>query len=603
MSLRSCLCSIALVGCTCGGSASSTPPRSLRPSITPGTSASATAVTATVSCPTPGTLPYLTTDGSTPTTSALQAGSATFASSGVLKAICGGPKFTPSPVATATYTITPEGTPWVTAAGAPCTNGPGIVPSAQACEWKACKDEPLPATVYYVCSEGGDDARSPAQARDPATPWATVARAVQQYGSIAAGEAVAFCRGGTFLGGGMWQNANGTQATPTVVRDYTRPGREGLGDPRPIFTGKLDDFITPGRVRFMNLAVHGNGTGALAFAFKNVSDITFCNLELAGGDIGMNLSPGGDPRNLARVRTVGSRFIDNANQGWLGAGTANEVRHCYFHNNGSGNSVFEHSIYSGGASQNNPAWLSDGEIFSDNEIHPPAGAGGVVIVVHGIHTNMVVENNRIVFDRGPAKVSGWAIAVGGGGYAPQLEFISDLVIRGNTVVNAGNMSIGVAVCQDCLVENNVVINTQQATRGVAAPLEAARDNNPASSRLVVRNNTVYLTAGGVGIQTGLEGGKHVVANNAVQSSGSCYLWEGGSDAYAERDYNAYRSCADAPVGRHAIVADPQWTDPGIDLRPMGGSPLVGVGDPTQRPVSDITGAVRPATPSVGAYEP
>src|SRR5205807_10566026 len=67
---------------------------------------SSSPVNATIACPSTGTLPYRTTDGSAPTTSATQSGTATFSSSGTLKAICAGGGYAPSAIASATYTIT-----------------------------------------------------------------------------------------------------------------------------------------------------------------------------------------------------------------------------------------------------------------------------------------------------------------------------------------------------------------------------------------------------------------------------------------------------------------------------------------------------------------
>src|SRR5207253_7929380 len=65
------------------------------PSIAPGTSSSSSPVNATIACPSTGTLPYRTTDGSAPTTSATQSSTATFSSSGTLKAICAGGGYAP----------------------------------------------------------------------------------------------------------------------------------------------------------------------------------------------------------------------------------------------------------------------------------------------------------------------------------------------------------------------------------------------------------------------------------------------------------------------------------------------------------------------------
>ncbi|TMA86602.1 MAG: hypothetical protein E6J63_16280, partial [Deltaproteobacteria bacterium] len=81
-------------------------PLAATPSITPGTSSSSSSVNATIACPSTGTLPYRTTDGSAPTTSATQSSTATFSSSGTLKAICAGGGYAPSAITSATYTIT-----------------------------------------------------------------------------------------------------------------------------------------------------------------------------------------------------------------------------------------------------------------------------------------------------------------------------------------------------------------------------------------------------------------------------------------------------------------------------------------------------------------
>ena len=488
---------------------------------------------------------------------------------------------------------------WVTASGAPCVNGGSIVPDSAACEWQPCKDEPLPTVVYYVCDTGGDDSRSAATARNSATPWATVSRAVQQFGSLNAGEAIAFCRGGRFAGGGTYHNANGTQDNPTVVRDYTRSGREALGDPRPIFSHQLEDYVEIGRVKFMNIAVNSGGQARGAFTYDNlIGDVTFCNLELANADIGYELA---GPVSVARINVIGTRFINNANQGWLGSGQDLEVSNSYFYNNGYANTMFNHSVYLGSPS------AQDGFVLRGNEIHPPAATDGTAVVFHGLHTNVLVEGNLVIWDIGQPHAGGWGIAQGCGGYSPNPSNGAYVTFRGNTVINAGNMSLGIGCCQHCVLENNLIINTQQSTEALGAPQEDATGQSgytPAlmiSSDVTVRNNTVYLTKGGVGIRAGTEGAGYVVENNVVQTSGACYQF--GSGSFTSRDYNASYQCTDAVIGAHSWKADPRWVAPGTDFRPASGSPLFGAGDPAQSPGIDITGATRPSAPSIGAYEP
>jgi hypothetical protein len=263
--------------------------------------------------------------------------------------------------------------------------------------------------------------------------------------------------------------------------------------------------------------------------------------------------------------------------------------------------MFNHSVYLG-----NPT-LQDGFVLRGNEIHPPAATEGTAIVFHGLHANVLVEGNLIIWDIGQPHAGGWGIAQGCGGYAPNPSNGTNYTFRGNTIINAGNMSLGVGCCQHCLLENNLIINTQQSSEAIGAPQDDATGQTgytPAlllSSDITVRNNTVYLTKGGTGVRAGTEGSGYVVENNVVESNESCYQF--GSGSFTARDYNVSYQCGDAVVGAHSWKADPRWIAPGTDFRPASGSPLVGAGDPAQNPGTDITGATRASVPSIGAYEP
>jgi hypothetical protein len=56
------------------------------------------------------------------------------------------------------------------------------------------------------------------------------------------------------------------------------------------------------------------------------------------------------PVSVARIKVIGTRFINNANQGWLGSGQDLEVSDSYFYNNGYTNTMFNHSVYLGSPS-------------------------------------------------------------------------------------------------------------------------------------------------------------------------------------------------------------------------------------------------------------
>jgi len=123
----------------------SVPNRAAAPTIVPGTTSSTSAITASISCSTSGTLPYRTTDGSAPTTSSTQSGTATFTASGTLRAICAGGGVATSAEASATYTI-------VTVGG-----GGGLMPAATITQWSPGIPGGVPSatTVYTTLSPNG----------------------------------------------------------------------------------------------------------------------------------------------------------------------------------------------------------------------------------------------------------------------------------------------------------------------------------------------------------------------------------------------------------------------------------------------------------------
>jgi parallel beta-helix repeat protein len=464
-------------------------------------------------------------------------------------------------------------------------------------EYVACRDEQLRSQgVHYYCDCQAGRAEGCVAGNDgnPGTtssaPRRTVGNAIGLFGGLAAGETIAFCRGGSFAGdGGYWTNSNGTAGNPVIVRDYPAPWSSGT-EGRPIINGQLSLHGPANGYRLLNLRLAGSGSGYGVLAVNGVNDVTYCNLEIEGFEIGIYAN------TTLRNAAVGTRFLNNSSQGWLGNGTGNEVRDGYFWNNGYSNSMFDHSIYFGGST------LSQNEVIANNEIHPPANAGGVVVAAHGPHRYMLVEGNVITFDGG-AGVGGWGISLQRGYSVP--EYNSDTIIRGNKVVNSGNVGISATSCQRCLVENNVVINTTQGINAIAVPNSAADTGkgDPVSQNVTIRNNTVYLTAGGTGIVAGLEGSGHVVANNAVSVSGgsTCYSFGGGM--FSERDYNLCYGGSGASPGAHSLTTPPMFVSAPSNLAPATGSPLIGAGDPAQTPAFDVTGGTRPVPGAIGAYEP
>jgi hypothetical protein len=171
--------------------------------------------------------------------------------------------------------------------------------------------------------------------------------------------------------------------------------------------------------------------------------------------------------------------------------------------------------------------------------------------------------------------------------------------------------------------------------------------------MTIRNNTVWfgaaVTGGAVGIDLGVEGTGHVVANNSVVYSAStiaggrnvgCYAYELANTAFAFINNNHCYSAASGAYYRVTVGADNQiiadstrmslsawktyaatqgWdsasvggapnfmnassTNGSYDFHPNTGSPLLGAGSHANAPTYDLTGtATFNNPPAIGAYK-
>jgi hypothetical protein len=494
--------------------------------------------------------------------------------------------------------------PWVTPQGATCTNGP-----TTSCEWAACKYEPLrtQGTIHYYCDcqagaapgcIAGVDSSS---GTDPSAPRRTIGSARELFDSLAAGDTLAFCRGGSFgNAGGQWTNENGSASNPVIMRDYgSAPWHRGT-EGRPRMTGQFNLWYGGG-YRIMSLRLSGSDTFGFWALFSN-TDVTYCNVEIDG--YGISICPNGSQASSGgarRHKVIGSRFLNSAEMALLMDGDGNEVRNSYFWNNGTNNEGGgrNHTLYFGGDH------LSHDEVIANNEIHSFGGTNGPVLVVHGLHDGTIVENNVIDYAGGTANPGGWGISTRPG--YTTYEIVTNAVVRGNRITNPGNRGINAENCQHCLVENNVVIAALQGTTAIGAPANVTPDMGGGDARCTgntVRNNTVYMTVGGAGISVGAEGSGYVVENNVVYSTGgaSCFDWPSGA-SYAVRDYNLCGGRTESMLGVHSRNLNPQFVTAPADLRPAAGSPLIGAADPGLTPATDITGKPRPSPGAIGAYEP
>ena len=513
--------------------------------------------------------------------------------------------------------------------------------------------DPTAGTIHYVCDCGPSSAPGCVNGDDlaagdaPERPWRTLGKARVAFGTLAAGDTVAFCRGGSFVvdaaSGTRWNNANCRADHPCVVRDYAPPGAVGALE-RPIIEATsggnafaLEDGGPSDHEEgyvILNLIVRGIGSGVGFFVYNDIDDVLLCNLSLEGFAIGIQVAgsnaagPGSDAVN-SRIVLRNSTILRNSEQGWLGGCESCAIEHCQFEDNGFRGGVFYHNIYL--SSPND--LVTHGMRVVGNTLHGAAIVAGqcqgVSLVGHGKHDDLLIEGNVVTEDIGAAGQGCWGIAIDSG-YGTA-EAFQRVVVRGNTVSNVGNVGIGLSACQGCVVENNVVVQEQPFdTHAIAVPDRARGPEDLPMSDAIVRNNSIYFGAssGGIGVLLGEEGTGYRLVSNAVQYAGSgaawrCFRLGPAATAFAADDYNLcsapgaastwVEGTGDLAAWRlatgfdlHSLVADPQFASlvgPAYDLRAgSSASPLVGNGAPLDSSPTDRDGLSRDATPDLGAYE-
>ena len=502
-------------------------------------------------------------------------------------------------------------------------------------EQSPCPDDgldPAAGTIHYVCDCGADSAPGCVAGDDnndglgPDRPWRTYERARAGFGAVQAGDTIAFCRGGDFTTGEnrRWVNASCRAANRCVIRDYPAPWGDGE-EARPVLRSAghgfaFEDGGAPDHDEgylLLNLDLRGGGAGWGVFFYNDVTDVLMCNLSIDGFSIGVHVG-GSNPPGAANtdIALRNSQITNNHEQGWLGACDDCAIEYTRFDNNGFGRAVFNHNIYLAGGSARMRA--------VGNELTRAAVVDGQCegspLVVHGTHRDLLIAGNTV---REQAAGGGcWGITVDAA-YGEPESFV-DVVIRDNLVIDVGNVGIGVSSCERCEIANNVIVRTTPAFQtGIAAPDRDSGPGDIAMNGVTVRNNTIVLEGGGVGVALGSEGANHVLVSNAVVHHGAgpfeCFHLTPGAAGYDAVDHNlcwapetpdfgwdvgvgdlaAWRARG---FGASSLHAAPAFTDPAqLDFSPGADSPLVDAGDPARSTDLDAAGVLRD-DPDIGAFE-
>ncbi len=99
----------------------------------------------------------------------------------------------------------------------------------------------LQAAVFYVSSSTGSDSYNSSQAKNPATPWKTLAKIGLSWSVINPGDSILFKRGDTFSGT-LKITKSGTPGHPITIGAY------GSGTEKPVIDGRLllDNWVNLG---------------------------------------------------------------------------------------------------------------------------------------------------------------------------------------------------------------------------------------------------------------------------------------------------------------------------------------------------------------------
>ena len=517
--------------------------------------------------------------------------------------------------------------------------GLSVGTSLSAAEFEVC-DCAAGAVSGCIAGDDGNDGA-------PGRPWRSYERARQAFAGLAAGDAIRFCRGGSWVigaeSGTRWVNNACRADNRCTVGSYLPVGMPA-NTLRPILqrinAAHMFALENGGMAVheegyvLESLDIRGSGGGSNGiFLYNEIDDVRISDFSIRGFGIGVHVAgsnscaPGAAACNgeNERIRLLDSHVIGNVHQGWLGGSDGSEIIGNEFDRNGS-TAVLDHNIYLAGDTL-------DMRVAHNRLRHSALDAQGlckaVSLVAHGKHQGLVVEYNWVEEDLGAAGEGCWGIALDHG-YGNQAEAFVDVVVRGNTVVNVGNVGIGTSNCRDCVIENNIVVSQQPfASAAIAVPSKTPTAEDLPQQAMSIRNNAILIDSdtASSGIRLGTQGDMHSIVSNAIVYLGThsvfdCLQLNLAPASYADIDYNLCHTpmaaSAEWSAGNgslsawqqltgfdlHSLTLDPAYAlTHGTDLSPVtANSPMVNAGHPTASSTSDHNGFARDAQPDIGAYE-
>jgi hypothetical protein len=502
-------------------------------------------------------------------------------------------------------------------------------------------------TVYYYCDCGsgsqtgctaGDDSYV---GTDPLFPRKTISSAVSRFSTLGVNDTVALCKGGAFDSAGnlsIGSNRCGAGVACNDLREYTPTTFSGTA--KPIINNAAGDstlfkFVKTGGIRLLNLKLNGGAASASSkgnkafFFYEGAHDVTMCNIDMDAFEITVyNESDAGINKN---IKLTGSLITNSRTLGYLGGGDNTEVSYNYWDGNGSSN-VFDHTLY----------FASSREITNmvvvGNEIHGQYGSTckGAVMEAHMAVDGLLVKDNVIDIAQSANTGGCWGIEFNNLTSGTHAIYHRNAIFSGNSIKNAGNLGLTVTGCPGCVIENNLImIDTAVGGAGISVATASVRAGvaDDVNNANIIRNNTIWYgpnaNTSGTGINVGVEGTGHIIANNTVTytatSTGSngafsCFSYPLALSSYTFINNNHCESAASykweasrgslaswktAATGFDTVsfTGNPLFTAAGTNFKPAPGSPLINAGSLVYGSTTDLVGTARPSTPAIGAFEP
>jgi len=353
---------------------------------------------------------------------------------------------------------------------------------------------------YYVCNNGVDSNTGDS----PLSPFLTFERGMKEFNTLRKGGGVYFCRGGRFNVTENVElfNPNCSADFQCIISDYL--SSEIISEDKPEINS-VNGFTV------FNFQDRGNADRDGGYIIKNiylktalpdragvslyndVDDVIMDGLIIDGFkwgvySAGANTPNEGSNKINERIVLKNSKVINNSAQGWLGGCTNCIIESNYFDNNGYAAKILNHNIYMGGKEFNSNVTIRNNTLKNSAIVN--GECTGVSLVVHGNYENLIIEGNLILEQKGKAGTGCWGISVDPG-WEWQEEAFYNVTIKGNIVVNTGNVGIGCASCVGGIIESNVIINDQPYKfSGIKVPVR--EEGNIKSSDIIIKGNNITL---------------------------------------------------------------------------------------------------------------